>query len=132
MARTYITGKRIIQPLYQKYRNIFRGPRSSQKENLEMNKFLIDVKILDEKIDSINTKIYDDARIIVGQIDPEQPVIHDQYQDGKLYEFSDIQIYVYDNSSTPVQLAIDTLDTISSKLVRIEQKVKILENKKES
>lgn len=129
MAKTYIINKRIIQPLYQRYRNIFRGPRSSQKENLEMNKFLVDVKILDEKVDSIDTKIYEDVRIFVGQIDPEKAAIHDEYEDGKKYEFNDLKLLIYDNAATPSFLSIDTLDTITSKLIRIEEKIRYLENK---
>ena len=57
MAKSYIEIKRIIQPLYERYRNIYRGPRSSEKENLEMNKIYIDLKRLDEKIDYLNNII---------------------------------------------------------------------------
>jgi len=57
MAITYREIKRIVQPLFSRYRNTFRGPRSSQKENLEMNKFLIDIKRLEEKINILNEKV---------------------------------------------------------------------------
>ena len=60
MAKTYTENKRLIQPLYQRYRNIFRGSRDSKKENLEMNKILIDLHRLDDKADALIAKSYSD------------------------------------------------------------------------
>jgi hypothetical protein len=127
MARSYIEIKRIIQPLYQRYRNTYRGPRSSQKENLEMNKIYIDLKRLDEKIDSLNKKIYEDVRIIVGQVDPETYSIHTPYEDGSYYLFDDLQFEYYGDSAAPDYLQIDTTLTISSKMSKMENKIKRLE-----
>jgi hypothetical protein len=130
MARSYSEVKRIIQPLYQRYRNTFRGPRSSQKENLEMNKILIDFKRLDEKIDNLNNKLYEDVRIFIGQVDPETFSIHTEYEDGSYYEFDDIRIEFSGDSATPDYVVIDTTSTITGKISRINQKIKYLENKK--
>lgn len=130
MARTYVEVKRIIQPLFERYRNVFRGPRSSAKENLEMNKMLIDLKRLDEKADYLNNKTYSDIQIFVGQGDPEQVQIHDQYDDGKYYRFNDVIFEFYGDSATPDYLEIDTVSTMAAKLARITEKVKELENKK--
>jgi hypothetical protein len=127
MAKSYIEIKRIIQPLYQRYRNTYRGPRSSQKENLEMNKIYIDLKRLDEKIDSLNKKIYEDVRIIVGQVDPETYSIHTPYEDGSYYLFDDLQFEYYGDSAAPDYLQIDTTLTISSKMSKMENKIKRLE-----
>jgi hypothetical protein len=130
MARTYTEFKRIIQPLFQRYRNTFRGPRSSAKENLEMNKMLIDLKKLDEKADYLNEKTYSSIQIFVGQVDPEQLQIHDDYEDGKYYRFDDVIFEFFGDGATPDYLEIDTTSTVSSKLSRIAEKVKELENKK--
>ena len=127
MAKSYIEIKRIIQPLYQRYRNTYRGPRSSQKENLEMNKIYIDLKRLDEKIDSLNKKVYEDVRIIVGQVDPETYSIHTPYEDGSYYLFDDLQFEYYGDSAAPDYLQIDTTLTISSKMSKMENKIKRLE-----
>jgi hypothetical protein len=127
MAKSYIEIKRIIQPLYQRYRNTYRGPRSSQKENLEMNKIYIDLKRLDEKIDSLNKKVYEDVRIIVGQVDPETYSIHTPYEDGSYYLFDDLQFEYYGDSATPDYLQIDTTLTISSKMSKMANKIKRLE-----
>jgi transcription initiation factor IIE alpha subunit len=127
MAKSYIEIKRIIQPLYERYRNTYRGPRSSEKENLEMNKIYIDLKRLDEKIDYLNNKVYQDVRIMVGQVDPETYSIHTPYEDGSYYLFDDLQFEYYGDSATPDYLQIDTTLTISSKMSKMLQKIKRLE-----
>ncbi len=129
MARSYIEIKRVVQPLYQRYRNIFRGPRSSRDENLEMNKILIDLKRLDLKIDEIDSNIYENVRIFIGQVDPEAAQIHDQRINGDYYEFDDIQLYTYGDSATPDYLEIPTTITISGRLTNLAHKIKMLESK---
>jgi hypothetical protein len=79
MARTYTEIKRIIQPLYQRYRSVFRGPRDSAMENLETNKILIDMHRLEDSIQDIDNRIYDEQRIFVGQYDPEKTQIQCRY-----------------------------------------------------
>jgi hypothetical protein len=130
MAKTYTEIKRIIQPLYQRYRSVFRGPRNSEMENMEMNKILIDMHRLDEYILNIDDRIYDEQRIFVGQVDPEKPQIHEEYDDGKYYIFSDVQFEYYGDSATPDYLQIDTVDTAASKLSRLSKKIKMLEKRR--
>lgn len=130
MAITYRSPRRLIQPLFQRYRNTFRGPRSSRLENLEMNKILIDFKRLDEKADYLDEKSYSDIRIFVGQIDPEDVPLHEEYEDGKYYIFEDVLVEYYGDSATPTNLSIDTISTMSSKLSRIQRKILTLEQKK--
>lgn len=129
MAKTYVEIKRVIQPLYQKYRSIFRGPRSTHYENLEMNKILIDFKRLDERIDQADARVYEDVRVFIGQVDPEAAQIHDRREDGDYYSFSDIEIFIDGDSATPDYLEIPTTITISSKLTNLAHKIKMLENK---
>jgi hypothetical protein len=129
MARTYTEIKRIIQPLYQRYRNTFRGPRSSHLENLEMNKILIDIKRLDQKTDILNEKIYEDVRVFVGQVDPETYGIHEEREDGLYYTFNDVEIFPYGESPTPNYIEIPTTITMSSKMSRLAHKVNMLESK---
>lgn len=130
MATTYREIKRFIQPLYQKYRGTFRGPRSSEKENLEMNKILIDLKRLDNEIENIDQGIYEKTRIIVGGKDPAELTIHEEYEDGKYYIFSDVIVDFYSDSATPDYITLDSLPTALSKLSRLNLKIKRLENKK--
>lgn len=130
MAKTYTEIKKIIQPLYQRYRSVFRGPRDSGYENLEMNKMLIDMHRLDENILNIDIRIYDEQRILLGQEDPERPVIHEEYEDGKYYIFSDVQFEYYGDSSTPDYLQIDTMETVASKMSRLSKKIKMLEQRR--
>jgi transcription initiation factor IIE alpha subunit len=127
MAKSYIEIKRIIQPLYERYRNTYRGPRSSEKENLEMGKIYIDLKRLDKKIDYLNDKVYQDIRVIVGQVDPETYSIHTPYEDGSYYLFDDLKFEFYGDSATPDYLQIDTTLTIGSKMSKMLQKIKRLE-----
>jgi hypothetical protein len=129
MARTYTEIKRIIQPLYQRYRNTFRGPRSSHLENLEMNKILIDIKRLDQKTDILNEKIYEDVRVFVGQVDPETYGIHEEREDGLYYTFNDVEIFFYGESATPDYIEIPTTITMSSRMSRLAHKVNMLESK---
>jgi hypothetical protein len=130
MARTYTEIKRIIQPLYQRYRSVFRGPRDSAMENLETNKILIDMHRLEDSIQDIDNRIYDEQRIFVGQYDPEKTQIHEDYNDGKYYIFSDIQFDYYSNDATPDYVQIDTLDTVASKMNRLSKKIKMLEKRR--
>jgi hypothetical protein len=95
-----------------------------------MNKMLIDLKKLDEKADYLKNKTYSDIQILVGQVDPEQVQIHDDYEDGKYYRFDDVIFEFFGDGATPDYLEIDTTSTVSSKLSRIAEKVKELENKK--
>lgn len=129
MAKTYTEIKRIVQPLYQKYRNVFRGPRSSHLENLEMNKILIDLKRIDQQTDLINEKIYENIRIFIGQVDPEASAIHEQRIDGLYYTFDDVQLFPYGESPTPNYIEIPTTITVSSRLSRLSHKLKVLESK---
>ena len=129
MAKTYTEIKRIVQPLYQRYRNVFRGPRSSHLENLEMNKILIDLRRLEEKSNLLNEKIYQDVRIFVGQVDPETYGIHDQREDGLYYIFDDIGIFPYGESPTPNYVEIPTTITIAAKISKLAHKLKVLESK---
>ena len=130
MARSYRENKRIIQPLFQRYRNTYRGPRSSEKENLEMNKILIDIKRLEEKVNNLNNNSYQDIRIFVGQVDPEFNSIHLENEDGLYYSFSDILIHYKDEVTDPATLEIDTTSTMAGKMSRILQKIKMLEKNK--
>ena len=130
MAITYRSPRRLIQPLFQRYRNTFRGPRSSNLENLEIGKVLIDIKRLEEKVDYLDEKVYSDIQIFVGQVDPEGVPVHEEYADGKYYVFEDILVEYYDDSATPSTLSIDTISTLSSKLYKIHRKIITLEQKK--
>jgi hypothetical protein len=131
MARSYKEKKRISQPLYQRYRNTYRGPRSSQVENMEMNKILIDIKILEEKIEALNLKVYEDVRVFVNQVDPELNEIHNLEDDGFYYTFTRdmLTFNEYNGSPNPDYLEIPVLNTISGRLSRMAEKVKNLENK---
>jgi hypothetical protein len=130
MAITYRSPRRLIQPLFERYRNTFRGPRSSHLENLEMGKTLIDIKRLEEKVDYLNEKVYSDIQIFIGQVDPEEAPVHEEYEDGKYYVFDGILVEYYGDSATPSSLSIDTISTLSSKLSKIHRKIITLEQKK--
>jgi hypothetical protein len=129
MAKSYIEIKRIIQPLFQRYRNTYRGPRSSEKENLEMNKILIDLKRLEQKVNNLNNDSYEDVRIFIGQVDPELVAIHSENEDGLYYSFNDIKVHYANDSATPSYVEIETISTLAGKMSRILQKIKMLEKK---
>jgi hypothetical protein len=129
MARSYTEIKRIIQPLYQRYRNTFRGPRSSRLENLEMNKILIDLKRLEEKTNVLDEKIYEDVRIFIGQVDPETFGIHEEKLDGLYYTFNDLELFLYGESATPEYVEIPITLTIAGQISNLAHKVKMLESK---
>jgi hypothetical protein len=99
-------------------------------ENLETNKILIDMHRLEDSIQDIDNRIYDEQRIFVGQYDPEKTQIHEDYNDGKYYIFSDIQFDYYSNAATPDYVQIDTLDTVASKMNRLSKKIKMLEKRR--
>lgn len=130
MAKTYKeeSSKRFIQPFFQRIRAIYKGPRQSVKENLEMNKFLIDVSRLDERADELDSRIYDDIRIFVNQNDPEKTPIHTVGDDGDYYTINEVREFMW--HATPAYVDLDTTFTIQGKLDKIIQKIKVLEDKK--
>lgn len=131
MARSYREKNRILQPLYQRYRNTYRGSRNSGVENMEMNKILIDIKILEEKCEALDSKVYEDVRIFINQIDPEVNEIHTLEDDGFFYRFTDntLTFNGHDGSGNADNLKIPVLNTVSGRISRLAQKVKNLENK---
>lgn len=50
MYNEFDNTKNIVQPQFIRYRNIYRGPRNSQKENLEQDSFIQDVEKLKKRI----------------------------------------------------------------------------------
>lgn len=130
MANTYNENKRIIEPLYRRYRNTYRGYRSSEKENLEMGQFLIDVNRLEERIVQTDLESFSKVRILVGALDSEEVDIHSQDSDGKIYIFSDIEVFHDYSGSEEQELEVQTLSTLASRLQRLNQKIKKLERKR--
>lgn len=130
MAKTYNQNKRYVEPMYQRSRGIYQGPRESQKENLEMNQFLTDTLRIEDRLIKIDSAIIDNVRIFVGALDVELAEIHTEYEDGKKYTFDDVDVFYANFSISEDDLEIDTLPTIGSKLQRLSQKIKILEQKK--
>ena len=82
-------------------------------------------------VDNLNNSVYDNVRIFVGQRDPEAANIHDENEDGKYYIFDDVQVEFYGDSATPDYVQVDTLDTMSSKMSRMNHKIRLMELKRE-
>jgi len=131
MANTYSSNNkriRIREPLYSRHRAKYRGARSSVDQNVETNLFRIDVSRILKELDDIDINILNDLKILVG----EKSEITDTIllEDGLSYMIDGVAFtYGHDDLSLEVmgEMKIDTLDKISSKLLRIQRKIKDLE-----
>lgn len=116
----YDKSKDIHQPLLNRSRQTYRGPRSSVKENLEQDQILIDIARLKKRINQLES--------IITQMS-ESFYFHNSATPNTVSAtpFYDIEYKMYEES-TPNYYYIDDAVALSAQLFRLYRKLNILEN----
>jgi hypothetical protein len=131
MAKTFSKkiNKLLLQPVFTKNRQKYRGHRSSVDENREANFFLIDIN----KINNFLSKSESDINLLSENFVGNLTNLTDQesLSDGLFYNLTDIKVYyqdVYDiNTPSEIVLNLSKMNRLSAIVSRIEKKVKLLE-----
>ena len=118
-------SKRIKEPLFQRQRVKYKGPRSSQLENVETNMLQLDFRRILIELDNTDIKVLDNITYFTG----DKSLITEQVklEDGLSSEISSIEVYIDSELAIEETLVLDSMDKLSSKLVRLLSKVKRLE-----
>jgi hypothetical protein len=83
----------MYQPNFTRTRQIYRGPRNSEKTNLEIQQIAYDLACTDAKLNEIDTK----RKEIFS-------IAEDGFDEDKTYTWADV--------SDPIELYIDQLDAV--------------------
>lgn len=128
MFRTYKNRakyERILQPAFAKFRTKYRSHRSSQLENIETNLFKIDLERIYKSLQEVDSKILEDLTYFVGDVeDVDSSVL---LSEGLSYNLDGVDFYFDDTGVNSQDVEIKTINTMSSKMSRIFDKVQRLE-----
>lgn len=131
MPLTYTSKARqtLLQPIFKKFRQTYRGYRNSVVENRELNFFHIDVNKLNSLLTKSESKIDDIAKNFIGDLNNISE--YDKLNDGLFYDLSPIKAYYKEasnpNASVEQNLILSKTNRISAMLSRIDKKITRLE-----
>jgi len=131
MPLTYVSKAKqtLLQPIFKKFRQTYRGHRSSVVENRELNFFHIDINKLNSSLLKSESSIDDIAKNFIGNLNniPE----YDRLNDGFFYDLSPIKVYYKEegdpSNSVEQNLILSKTNRISAILSRIDKKITRLE-----
>jgi len=129
MATTFNNRKnsqRIREPLFNINRIKYRGPRSSELENLETNLLKLDITRILTELENIDISILDSLTYVLGST--KNLSEQQKLQDGISYDIENVFFYIENVIQLDYTLVIDTIDKVSSKLSRLSAKIKRLES----
>jgi hypothetical protein len=114
---------RLREPNFERCRAVYRGPRSSFSENLELGLFLEDTKKIAQELVSIDEGISENQKIFIHLVSDED-----------FNKIEDIEFY-YDSGSgaeiqSPERLEVKVLHQLSGTLNLLNSKVTRLERGK--
>lgn len=123
---------KIMQPFFGRFRQTYRGPRSSIVENRESNFFIIDINKINNSLSKTETNIDNISSNFIGNLN--NLLDYQLYSDGLFYDLSTIKVYYEDVTglNTPQEqiLLLNKLNGLSAILSNLEKKVTRLENGK--
>ena len=121
--------KRLIEPLFSRFRQKYRGTRNSKKENLEINSLLADFNRINNQLDSISLTCDSYSIGINGKI--FSLVEEEVLIDGVNVQPEGVTAYSLSNAATPIasSISINDIVKITGKLSRLQSKIKFLENR---
>lgn len=131
MAKTFSkqVSKLILQPIFTKGRQKYRGHRSSLDENREANFFLIDINKINNSLSKSESDIDLLSENFVGNL--VNLTDQESLSDGLFYNLTDIKVYYQDvygvNTPSERVLYLSKMNRLSAIVSRIEKKVKLLE-----
>lgn len=131
MPLTYVSKAKqtLLQPIFRKFRQNYRGHRNSVVENRELNFFHIDINKLNSLLSKSESSIDDIAKKFIGDLNniPE----YDRLNDGFFYDLSPIKVYYKEegdlSNSVEQNLILSKTNRISAMLSRIDKKITRLE-----
>ena len=121
--------KRLIEPLFSRFRQKYRGTRNSKKENLEINSLLADFNRINNQLDSISLTCDSYSIGINGKI--FSLVEEEVLVDGVNVQPKGVTAYSLNIDATPSasSIGINDIVKITGKLSRLQNKIKFLENR---
>lgn len=121
--------KRLIEPLFSRFRQKYRGTRNSKKENLEINSLLADFNRINNQLDSISLTCDSYSIGINGKI--FSLVEEEVLVDGVNVQPEGVTAYSLTIDATPSasSIGINDIVKITGKLSRLQNKIKFLENR---
>lgn len=118
--------RRLVEPLFVRTRQKFRGSRSSLSENNEINSLIVDMERLKIDLDSIELSITENSINLIGYLNTLTEV--QKLNDEPLYEIENVQIH-YDGTTSGVeQLSLRNLNDLSAKLSSLESRIRFMED----
>lgn len=118
--------RRLVEPLFVRTRQKFRGSRSSLSENNEINSLIVDMERLKIDLDSIELSITENSINLIGYLNTLTEV--QKLNDEPLYEIENVQIH-YDGITSGVeQLSLRNLNDLSAKLSSLESRIRFMED----
>lgn len=115
----------MIEPLFQKVRSFYRGTRSSELDNLESNLFIADVSRVNENLDNVDNLMLSQVVFLAGDKTDVDDQVH--LDNGLSYPILDTKVSYGLVPSVEVDVYVDPVFTLSSRLERIRCKVQRLE-----
>jgi len=123
-------SKKIIEPMFSRDRQAYRGNRLSGRENLEINSLIVDFnRISNQCLDTENRL----TAVCNGLVfDVYSLTETENKNDGKNYEVEGVIVAVDDRSGaygdTEQSMTLDTITKLTGKIQRIKNKLIRLEN----
>lgn len=121
---------KIVEPVFSRSRQKFKGERNSGQENLEVNALLVDINRINNQILNLDNSLENISLDLVSKISDLTEA--EALNDGKNLEISNTRI-LFDDKVTSYgnleeNMVLETLNKISGKIIKIQNKVKRLEN----
>jgi hypothetical protein len=133
MANTFnekLDSEKVIEPIFSRSRQKYKGNRNSTQENLEINAFIIDVNRIEAQATSLDFSLENISLNLVSRITDlsDENIL----QDGKDFEIENTNILFDDKLSEygtlEENMILESLNKISGKITRLQNKIKRLEN----
>lgn len=118
--------QRIVEPIFSRVRQKYRGSRSSILEKNEINSLIVDLERITLQLEEIDNLIDEQSITIIGDI--RQDTVAQRLQDGATQEISGVKVFYDDSSSELENAVVKSFSTLSASLARIEYKVKLMED----
>lgn len=133
MPKTYIDESektKVVEPMFSRDRQTYRGNRSSARENLEINSLIVDFNRLSNRCTDTENELLAVCNNLVFNV--YNLTEEENKNDGKNYAIEDVISAVDDRSGaygdTEEPMSLETITKLTGKIQRIKNKLIRLEN----
>lgn len=133
MPKTFIDESqlsKLVEPMFSRLRQKYRGNRYSQEQNLEINSMLVDLHRLNNSCLDIENQLNEVCNNLVFNV--YNITETENINDGKNYEIQDVLSMVDDNTGSygdnEEPMLLETITKLTGKIQRIKNKLIRLEN----